>query len=117
VHWFGEERAHPAQLTNECPLLPAAVNVIGPAPTVNGRVQFDVQVTVDWPGADTETVLSPVGVIKTVRMALFPVAPVKHTTFTDTVPVTIAPDDDRPPRLARCILDSIGLRGESLIQQ
>ena len=69
---------YPAKLK---PLFGAAVSVMGPVPMGNESVQFCVQVTVDWPGEETETVPSPAGVIRTVRSAVFPFDPVKQTTF------------------------------------
>ena len=81
VHWSPAwvwQFEYPAKLN---PLFGAAVSVIGPVPIGNDRVQFCVQVTVDWPGAETETVPSPAGAIRIERSAVFPFDPVKQTTF------------------------------------
>ena len=96
VHCKPLELTQFVHATNEWPLLGAAVRVMGPLPTAKGSVQFEEQTIFD---GDTVTVPEPDGVIRIVSSALFPVDPVKHTTFVFMVPVTTAPDDDRPPTL------------------
>src|SRR5579864_1075210 len=104
VHCGPCAMAQSVQFMNVCPLLGAAVSTIGPLPTVKGRVQFDPEQTIFV--GDTVTVPVFPGSMSMVKRALFPVAPVKHTTLTDIVPVTIAPDDDRPPALVFVLMEA-----------